>query len=921
MSQGWFFRCIDPTNMQPYSTPYGINIIENDLVGASMGGFGTVTYGGQNGPCFSPARTLDAAGRFSFFSGNIGTIHSPVDDGMTYTYGAPIDPVGDFGFARITKNLAGTTAGSALFGDGGLRSFFIGASRRYIEGEWADADVVANLRMRVLGDAVRMRWRLTNVRTEAGPVGLMIAAYVGMQAETADSTGANLALTQRFGLGGIPKLTPDGYIGMINLPTGRPVRTERKYTSSSINFPDVVDFAFGQTDYVGMRIENNPSTIFQDASATEAMIIADYAAPGEGSVIGQFFIFGNGIRQSVFGDATGLLEEADLQITETAFMQKFAAQTMASGESREIVHYIRSVWSNGDYRDPYTVVVDAPQLIGANPAGVNGLDNNPTVLRVYIDNQFAEIDKEVALQNMRIRLTLGNGIALAAGQPDQEIIPSIGPNLVSAANFDIVASGTVAGDIPYTVTVTGVGVPSREIKGIIKVATTPRIARPAGPNMVGFPFTFTDNSLNAILGLQAGIDYQAFRWEPSTSEYVPVATPMRGQGYWLVLNTPIAQNLIGASIAEDAGTGGLMTTLKRGWNLVSNPYNYQLKLGDINFIVAGTGDGQVITFTQAVASGIISGGLAFFTIGDDGVGFYDFINDSGSFMEPTRAYWLYCDSFDEVTISWPPIFTPGLPDSGRSQGSPSSFEQSDRQWRLQLTARSKDGVDSRNFLGAAADPKVAEKLDVLKPPSAPGAPFALSIKDQFKGQTTRMAQALVPRSGKMSWNVELKAEKAGEITLNWPNLASLPKNLRFRVTDAATGTVRDMRTASGYTFNMAQPGTREFTVTAEAGGATRALIGNVSVGRAGREVNGPVSINYALSGDATVTVRILSNTGREVFTLSRGRSESAGENSVTWLLRDNANRAVAPGSYRAEIIAESPSGERVRKFVPINVIR
>jgi 2-keto-3-deoxy-6-phosphogluconate aldolase len=42
---------------------------------------------------------------------------------------------------------------------------------------------------------------------------------------------------------------------------------------------------------------------------------------------------------------------------------------------------------------------------------------------------------------------------------------------------------------------------------------------------------------------------------------------------------------------------------------------------------------------------------------------------------------------------------------------------------------------------------------------------------------------------------------------------------------------------------------------------------------------------------------------------------------VVWNLRDSANRAVAPGSYTVEILAESESGERVRKFFPVNIVR
>jgi hypothetical protein len=66
---------------------------------------------------------------------------------------------------------------------------------------------------------------------------------------------------------------------------------------------------------------------------------------------------------------------------------------------------------------------------------------------------------------------------------------------------------------------------------------------------------------------------------------------------------------------------------------------------------------------------------------------------------------------------------------------------------------------------------------------------------------------------------------------------------------------------------------------------------------------------------------VLSGAGREVFTVSRGRADRAGENSVVWALRDNASRLVAPGAYRVEIIAETATGERVRKVIPINVIR
>lgn len=909
--RGWVFECIDPENTSPFSDDYGFQNLENDLIGVTIGGSGTVTHGGQSGPCFAPARTLDAAGRLGFYSGQVGSVQTDFDNYLSYTFGAPFEAMGDYGFVRILKG-DNTTGSSVLFGDGGLNTLFRGLSNRYVVAIWQDGDVNANLQVRVIGDAVRLRWRLTNLTADSQNLGLLFAQYTGLMTsfgQTDSQTGANVALTGRTGLSGIPKITADGYNGMINLPTGRPLRNEQHLRSTSPRFPNYVDFAFGQTEYYGMRIENVPSTGFQDATSADQITIGNWGG----------MLVGNGARQSVFGDGTGLVESADIGVGEYCFLQRFPVAAVPAGQSREVVHYVRNTWSVGNYQDPYMTVVDAPKLLGTDANGVNGLANNPMTIRVYIDNQFAENDKEVNLSNTRIRLILGNGLNLAAGEVDSKIIPTIVPNGISSVDFSVVADGIVFGDIPFQVEVTPDPGPVRLISSSIQVAAVPRLTRDAGPTMVGMPYTFNDASLNAILGLQSGIDYQAYRWEPRSEEYVPVASPVRGQGYWIIFANPFVGQLLGAALAEDAGVGGLRTPMYKGWNLISNPYNYPVKLGDLNIVASTTVGSSVLSWPEAVANGVVSGSLAYYINDGSGTPYYDYVSSPDAFIAPMQAYWLFTPSFDSIQVSWPPVFTPGLPNSGRS--SEPRFEQSDRQWRLQLTARSSEGADLKNFIGAAQDSKTADALDILKPPAAPGSAFNLSVVDSHRGQESRMAQAIKPRAGKLSWNIEVKADKAGDVTVAWPNIASLPKNLRFRLTDPATGLVRDLRSTSSYTVSMAEAGTRVLTVTAEQGGTTKALIGAVAVGRDGRDTSGPVTISYTLSANASVSVRILSASGKEVFTVTRGRSDSAGENTATWTLKDNANRSVAPGVYRAEILAESETGDRVRRIVPINVIR
>lgn len=129
---GWFDECHDHSTDPPppqYSNDYGINAITNGLFGASMGVSGNSTWGGPQGPCWTPARVLDAAGRLSFFMGTTGSVQTTFDDGLALSMGAPTDPVGDFCFAIITKD-DNTLANGVLFGDGGLRLAYTGASKR-----------------------------------------------------------------------------------------------------------------------------------------------------------------------------------------------------------------------------------------------------------------------------------------------------------------------------------------------------------------------------------------------------------------------------------------------------------------------------------------------------------------------------------------------------------------------------------------------------------------------------------------------------------------------------------------------------------------------------------------------------------------------------------------------------------------------
>ncbi|HXH60193.1 MAG TPA: FlgD immunoglobulin-like domain containing protein [Fimbriimonadaceae bacterium] len=843
--------------------------------------------------------------------------------------GAPFDPVGDFCYARITKD-TDAPGTSALFGQGGIRLAFVGASKRYMVDAWSDGEVDVVLTVRNVGDAALLWWHIQNLGNAPRPLGLLFGMWPAQHSSDGhfdSQTGANqffAALGTNFG---INKLTSDLFTGYAVAPTIPPVRIDYHLARTSARFPEYVDFYAGQTENSGLHITNVPDASMQripvkpliETGSSQQIIPASTA---DLMRIGPYFfsLWDNNMNLNVFGDNTGTQETADINVFQTAFIQRYPVTPVSAGGFRDIVQVIKSSWGVSDYNDPYAAVVDAPKLINSSPTGQDGLTPNPMRIRAYVDNQYAVIDKEVTLTNVRVILTLPPGLSLAAGETAEKTIASITPDSVASVEWSVVSDGVTFGDLPISVTFSPTPGQTKVINTSIMVAATPKVRIASGAQMVTFPYDFSDNSLGAILGLTPEIDFRAFKWDPGQSAYIQASTATRGEGVWIVSNTDHGfVDLNGASRPADTGTGGLLYAIHQGWNMIGNPYNYPVRLSEI-IAVAADAPANSLTWSQLVNQNMVSSAVATWNKSGSFGGHYDFTTSQTSFLFPHKAYWIFVNTFNPIYFSWRRVMTPGLSGSGRAVDD--GWRQTDRQWRLQLSAQTNDGADLENYIAYTSDPSKVDQLTIPKPPAPLDSPVEVVLEGTFNGQpNTSVAQAVTTQKSKTEWHVHVNAQKAGDVTLTWPNLSSIPRNVRAKITDLATNEVRDLRTVSGYTFFMSQPGSREFVVTLEQGGAVRPVIGNVVVSGSSRDGRSPMTISYALSADAVVSVRILSATGKEVFTVTRGRADNAGQNQVTWNLHDNANRAVAPGTYRVEILAETPSGDRVRRIVPINVIR
>lgn len=919
------FDCFDPMNMMPLSGDWNVHMISNGLFRAEIGVSGTATFGGQSGPCFVPAITVPNQGKFAFSYGPQGSVQETptgfVDDNMSLVWGATGTPA--WTYAAISRDGVRTR-----YGSGGFSLFFVGFSNRYQRTQTTLDNMFCQLQMEVVADACRLRWTITNLDGAAAHnIGLFFGGAVSINT----------------GDGRYSHYNPPDFIGVpgyVYPDKNRPPVTDQFYDRnlSPINFPDYVDFTYSQSDYFGFRIENVPSASTDDIDINKPTV-ADRFWIGKVTPRLQ--------PQGLIGPITDNAANFPLQQlpdTEfafgTAFVQEFPEITVQAGSTRTVLHYIRSTWGRGDYKLPFGAVVDAPTTIGL-PQGLGGntLFQNPFPVRVYVDNVggFAFDGKEFTLNEVRIKLQFppNIGVTISGASPStpyelERTIPRVDPREDEFVDFQASVGPNVSGTIPFKVIIDAQpGFVHKEIEGEINVASRPRLELFPDAQMLTMPYEFADTSLETIFQpwldpIVPGGDLQFYKFDATQLGYVLTTTAERGKGFWLIYDKTGASSVIanysGGPSQPDLNFAQQIN-LEAGFNMIGNPHNYQIPITLINGVSAGAN--QISrTFQEMVDLGYVQSFLSYW---DPELKDYVFVPAATGKMEPHQGYWINVLTADELSINYPPVFAPFVPDLSRSAGrAPSAPAQTENDWMLKLSARTRDAVDSDNAIGVAKTKLEVNRRQIGEPPMAPVQDVSLAVQKVVAGKDQLMARAFTETAGRNEWKIKVTSKKAGDVTVTWPNLAQIPKNVRLTLVDGAASIRRQVRQTSGYTFRMDKPGTRELTIVSEMGGSSAPVIGNVIATRGGQNKaagNTPFTIAYTLGSDATTTVRVLSAKGQEVYVISRGRADRAGENTVTWNLRNSANQAVAPGTYRVEIIAESETGDRVRKTVPINVIR
>lgn len=783
--------CWDPDpDFDPFSDDFGYNFLSTTLFEATMGGSGTVNWDGTNGRCFNPDITLDVAGRIGFRVGSLGSRHSGFDEGLAVTMGFPF-PGGNWSTASITKD--GTQA--TYFGADGLSLFFAGASDRYILAETTSDDVFMRCRLDLVGDAARVQYTLRNLEADPVSIGMWYGQWVEMMSRSGQLAGA-------FSVNG-------PYVVM---PGRKPLILEERINrlANPAAFPNYINFNFSQANAYGLQVLLGPSETTLDETGQSDATQSDEVRYGNGG-----FVLGGLGANPPFVDA----DPIDVTVGRPSYVVKYPGILLAQNEERTVTQYFKSTWSYANYARPYAVVLDAPKILRADSNGVNGLSPNPFFIRVYVDNirGYSTVNQEFPLNEVKVNLTFPkeSGLSLASGQPSTVIIDRVNPRQIRFVDFRVQANGKTVGPQSYTVKVTPTPGPVKTVVGQLVISGTPRLLLKPKANLITIPYRFADTSLQTVLGLKAPTQFQAFAFSPQSGGYILQTNVQRGKAYWVVYNSTTEREIALAgnpTQPTDLTTGAPNIVLKSGWNLIGNPYNYVIPLGQI-VGVSGANSQNALPWADLVQQGIVGGSLAYYD-NSTATPTYKYLEGVDAGMVPGVGYWLYVNTSEDLALSFPPVYQEGIGGTGtekaRARERITEVRYPKPVFNLRLIA-SQGADQEESVLGQVREQNQIDLVQRAKAPKSPVQNLYAALTERY-GKKTVDLQRAYKAPGTQTFRYTVESVSGGLVRITWPNVGLVPNNLKVTIYDPATKVERNLRQFPAFAYNAAKGSKKTFEI-------------------------------------------------------------------------------------------------------------
>ncbi len=349
-----------------------------------------------------------------------------------------------------------------------------------------------------------------------------------------------------------------------------------------------------------------------------------------------------------------------------------------------------------------------------------------------------------------------------------------------------------------------------------------------------------------------------------------------------------------------------LVPLKVGWNLIGHPATLEIPLEDLEVAYQG----RRLKFAEAADQGIVLG-YAWGLWGaqkENGTVHYELVHPeffgARRGLEPWHGYWFKALKECDLVV----------PTQPRGRGPKLRSDEGVKLCGFRIVAQSEGTSDPQNFLALVDEPRRAKELSAESPPPATSMPFDLqpvrSPDDPAPFGYAVLASPL--KGGRAEWWLRVVSDGAErEVSLLWPDLRQVPKELCLLLVDPSTGQKVNMRTQSSYTLRLRR-GERVRWLKVEALSVN--LRGRLRIEWLGAPVRtgGGLALAFRTTKEAEVSAVVLTSSGRVVRRLMVRRPLSAGAHSLVWDGRSERGSRAPAGLYLVVLEGRTHEGERVR---------
>jgi hypothetical protein len=410
--------------------------------------------------------------------------------------------------------------------------------------------------------------------------------------------------------------------------------------------------------------------------------------------------------------------------------------------------------------------------------------------------------------------------------------------------------------------------------------------------MVSVPAVLQNSSISGVIEDELGANdpkkWRIFRWsngayQENSGSFIP------GSAFWLITKNE-----------EQINTGPGKSTpifsptklnLSNGWNMVGNPYYYQVNLA------------EHVVFSENVESTLYQW---------NGSSYNNTTN-----MVPRGGNWVFSNG--SGTMEFFPMWKPQLQSEAIPEGTVNDEE--DFSWKAKLITKAGNYYDETATFGvheSASD--TWDQFDYHEPPVIGDYISMAFDNDSWANNGGRYSQDIRSKSRTQTWNLAARSNIKGIVSLSLEDINAIPSHQDIRLVDPVLGIVYNLRSEKAVTFiSQGNENSYHFKLIVGEADDIQSQLDDMGMVPNDFELaqntpnpfNPVTNIRVSLVEEAKVTLKVYNLLGEEMNTLVLNRSLGKGNHRFIWAGKDDNGNQLPSGVYLYRMEVNSLQGQRL----------